>query len=134
MENAVHKEPNEIAVPMTGVEKIHYASMRTITRNFSVIACLLWDKIGVSGVLLHCRGIWRQSVPRRTLVVKRIPRFRLEEKPPRRSCFKTKSAVGLEGIDDRLMELDDFPGPTISAIECAQRLGGMLRFYRRAAA
>jgi hypothetical protein len=37
-------------------------------------------------------------------------------------------------IDNRLIEPDDHPVSTISAIECAQRLGGMLRFYRRAAA
>jgi len=39
-----------------------------------------------------------------------------------------------QGIDNRLIEPDDRPRSTISAIECAQRLGGMLRFYRRAAA
>ncbi len=39
-----------------------------------------------------------------------------------------------QGIDNRLIEPDDRPGSTISAIECAQRLGGMLRFYHRAAA
>jgi transposase InsO family protein len=39
-----------------------------------------------------------------------------------------------QGIDNRLIEPDDRPGSIISAIECAQRLGGMLRFYHRAAA
>jgi transposase InsO family protein len=39
-----------------------------------------------------------------------------------------------QGIDNRLIEPDDRPGSTTRAIECVQRLGGMLRFYRRAAA
>jgi hypothetical protein len=39
-----------------------------------------------------------------------------------------------QGIDNRLIEPDDRPRSTISAIECVQRLGGMLRFYHRAAA
>jgi len=39
-----------------------------------------------------------------------------------------------QGINNRLIEPDDPPGSTISAIECVQRLGGLLRFYHRAAA
>ncbi len=39
-----------------------------------------------------------------------------------------------QGLDNRLIEPGDCPGSTISAVECAQRLGGMLRFYHRAAA
>jgi transposase InsO family protein len=39
-----------------------------------------------------------------------------------------------QGIDNRLIEPDERPRSTTCAIECAQRLGGMLRFYRRAAA
>jgi len=39
-----------------------------------------------------------------------------------------------QGIEHRLIESDDRPQSTVSAIECVQRLGGMLRFYRRAAA
>ncbi len=39
-----------------------------------------------------------------------------------------------QGIDNRLIEPADRPASTISAIECVQRLGGMLRFYHRAAA
>jgi len=39
-----------------------------------------------------------------------------------------------QGIDNRLIEADDRPGSSTSAIECTQRLGGMLRFYHRAAA
>ena len=39
-----------------------------------------------------------------------------------------------QGIDNRLIEPDDRPGSTINPIECAQRLGGMLRFYHRVAA
>jgi transposase InsO family protein len=39
-----------------------------------------------------------------------------------------------QGIDNRLIEAGDRPASTISAIECFQRLGGMLRFYHRAAA
>lgn len=39
-----------------------------------------------------------------------------------------------QGIDNRLIEPDDRPGSTIDAIKCVQRLGGMLRFYHRAAA
>jgi hypothetical protein len=39
-----------------------------------------------------------------------------------------------QGIDNRLIEPDDCPRSTISVIECVQRLGGMLRFYHRAAA
>jgi hypothetical protein len=34
----------------------------------------------------------------------------------------------------RLIEPDALPGSTINAIKCAQRLGGMLRFYHRTAA
>ena len=39
-----------------------------------------------------------------------------------------------QGIENRLIEASDQPGSTSSAIECAQRLGGMLRFYHRPAA
>jgi transposase InsO family protein len=39
-----------------------------------------------------------------------------------------------QGIDNRLIEPDDRRRSAISAIECVQRLGGMLRFYHRAAA
>ena len=39
-----------------------------------------------------------------------------------------------QGINNRLIEPDDDPRSTISAIKCAQRLGGILRFYHRAAA
>jgi transposase InsO family protein len=39
-----------------------------------------------------------------------------------------------QGIDNRLIEPDDRLGSSFSAIECAQRLGGMLRFYHRTAA
>jgi transposase InsO family protein len=39
-----------------------------------------------------------------------------------------------QGLDNRLIEPEDGAEATISAIECVQRLGGMLRFYRRAAA
>jgi len=39
-----------------------------------------------------------------------------------------------QGIDNRLIEPHDRRRSAISAIECVHRLGGMLRFYRRAAA
>ncbi len=39
-----------------------------------------------------------------------------------------------QGIKNRLIEPSDQPGSTSSGIECAVRLGGMLRFYHRAAA
>jgi len=39
-----------------------------------------------------------------------------------------------QGIDNRLIEPDARPGSTARAIECVQRLGGMLRFYHRTAA
>ena len=39
-----------------------------------------------------------------------------------------------QGIDNRLIEPDDRRRSAISVIECVQRLGGMLRFYHRAAA
>jgi len=39
-----------------------------------------------------------------------------------------------QGIDNRLIEPGGHAESTSSTIECAQRLGGMLRFYRRAAA
>jgi hypothetical protein len=39
-----------------------------------------------------------------------------------------------QGIKKRLNEPSDRPGSTSSGIECAVRLGGMLRFYHRAAA
>ena len=39
-----------------------------------------------------------------------------------------------QGIDNRLIEPRDQAESASSAIECAQRLGGMLRFYHRAAA
>ncbi len=39
-----------------------------------------------------------------------------------------------QGIDNRLIEPGDRLGSSFSAIECAQRLGGLLRFYHRAAA
>ena len=39
-----------------------------------------------------------------------------------------------QGIDNQLIEPADRPASTISAIECVQRLGGMLRFYHRVVA
>ena len=39
-----------------------------------------------------------------------------------------------QGIGNQLIEPDHRPGSSPSAIECVQRLGGILRFYRRAAA
>ena len=39
-----------------------------------------------------------------------------------------------QGLANRLIEPDDGPRSTITAVECAQRLGGMLRCYHRAAA
>jgi transposase InsO family protein len=39
-----------------------------------------------------------------------------------------------QGIGNRLIEPGDCPASTISAIECFQRLGGLLRFYHRSAA
>jgi hypothetical protein len=39
-----------------------------------------------------------------------------------------------QGLDNRLIEPDDRPESTTSVIACAQRIGGMLRFYHRAAA
>jgi putative transposase len=39
-----------------------------------------------------------------------------------------------QGIDNRLIEPDNRLASRISAVECGQRLGGLLRFYDRAAA
>jgi putative transposase len=39
-----------------------------------------------------------------------------------------------QGLDNRLIEPENRAASTLSAIECVQRLGGMLRFYYRAAA
>ena len=39
-----------------------------------------------------------------------------------------------QGLDNRLIEPDDRAGSTFGAIECVQRLGGLLRFYHHAAA
>ena len=39
-----------------------------------------------------------------------------------------------QGIDNRLIEPDNRRGSTFGAIDCVQRLGGLLRFYQRAAA
>ena len=39
-----------------------------------------------------------------------------------------------QGIDNRLIEPGDRTNSTVGALECAQRLGGMLRYYRRDAA
>jgi transposase InsO family protein len=39
-----------------------------------------------------------------------------------------------QGLDNRLIEPDDRPESTTSVIACVQRIGGMLRFYHRAAA
>jgi hypothetical protein len=39
-----------------------------------------------------------------------------------------------QGIDNRLIEPDDRLASTFGAIDCVQRLGGLLRFYHRAAA
>ena len=39
-----------------------------------------------------------------------------------------------QGIGNRLIERNDRPESAIGPIECFERLGGMLRFYRRAAA
>ena len=39
-----------------------------------------------------------------------------------------------QGLGNQLIEPDDRLGSTFGVIDCVQRLGGMLRFYRRAAA
>lgn len=39
-----------------------------------------------------------------------------------------------QGLDNRLIERADHVGSTVGPIRCFQRLGGMLRFYHRAAA
>jgi transposase InsO family protein len=39
-----------------------------------------------------------------------------------------------QGIDNRLIEPADSTESAVGAVECARRLGGMLRFYHRAAA
>ena len=39
-----------------------------------------------------------------------------------------------QGLSNRLIEPDDGAGSTSGAIKCVQRIGGMLRFYHRAAA
>ena len=39
-----------------------------------------------------------------------------------------------QGIDNRLIESDGREDSTLGAVQCAERLGGLLRFYRRAAA
>ena len=39
-----------------------------------------------------------------------------------------------QGIDNRLIEPGDQAESASGGIQCAQRLGGMLRFYHRAAA
>jgi transposase InsO family protein len=39
-----------------------------------------------------------------------------------------------QGLDNRLIEPDERSGSAFSVVECAQRLGGLLRFYHRAAA
>jgi hypothetical protein len=41
---------------------------------------------------------------------------------------------GHYGLDNRLIEPDGRDESTVGPIQCFQRLGGMLRFYRRAAA
>ena len=39
-----------------------------------------------------------------------------------------------QGLDNQLIEPDDRAESTFRAVECVQRLGGLLRFYRSAAA
>jgi putative transposase len=39
-----------------------------------------------------------------------------------------------QGLDNRLIEPNGSDESTVGPIQCLQRLGGMLRFYRRAAA
>ncbi len=39
-----------------------------------------------------------------------------------------------QGIDNRLIERSDRPGSTLGVVQCAQRFGGMLRFYYRVVA
>ena len=39
-----------------------------------------------------------------------------------------------QGLGNRLIERDDSAESTIGAVDCLQRLGGLLRFYHRAAA
>ena len=39
-----------------------------------------------------------------------------------------------QGIDNRLIEQNERAQSTYDALECVQRLGGLLRFYHRAAA
>jgi hypothetical protein len=46
----------------------------------------------------------------------------------------TTAGASPDKIDNRLIEPDGRTESASSAIECAQRLGGMLRFYHRAAA
>ena len=57
------------------------------------------------------------------------------EEPPASSPLITTASGITRGIDNRLIE-PAWPRPdsTSNTVECAQRLGGMLRFYHRAAA
>ncbi len=37
--------------------------------------------------------------------------------------------MSITGLDNRLIEPDNWVGSTLGALRCFQRLGGMLRFY-----
>jgi len=39
-----------------------------------------------------------------------------------------------QGLDNRLIEPENLTGSSLGALRCVVRLGGMLRFYHRAAA
>ena len=55
-------------------------------------------------------------------------------KATREFCAHYHTERNHQALDNRLIESDSRTESTLGAIECLQRLGGMLRFYHRAAA
>lgn len=43
MDKMPYKDPHETSLPMSGMEKVHYISMRAVTPNWSMAVCQLWD-------------------------------------------------------------------------------------------
>ena len=97
MEKAVYRDPNETVTPMTGVEKVHYSSMREITRNWSVVATQLWDCSALLAFLKERKASGRR-ITFATLIIKLIAAT-LEKEPNMGWMFRRWRLVKPSTID-----------------------------------
>ncbi|MFC1890532.1 2-oxo acid dehydrogenase subunit E2 [Thermodesulfobacteriota bacterium] len=97
MEKAAYRDPNEAVTSMTGVEKVHYSSMREITRNWSVCAIQLWDCSALLALLKERKAADRR-ITFATLIIKLVAAT-LEKEPKMGWMFRRWRLVKPSTID-----------------------------------